>query len=912
MARMLHCNQNKRGTNMPPSFKSCFCLINPKNKNQISVSFFLSIIIAVLLTACGAGGGNTDSGTTNNNESVSIGPNGGTVTSSDGKVKVVIPSGALSQITGITVAAVSNQPSGNIGTAYEFGPDGTTFNQPVTISITYDEASLPSGVSESDIKLGTVTNNQWEVIADSNVNTVANIVSGTTTHLSTYGVMVSSSGTVPSAPTGVTVTAGDGQVTISWNAASVATSYNIYWSTTSGVTKSNGTKISNVTTPYIHTGRANGTTYYYVVTAVNSFGESSDSSQVTAMPLTPDITLPDTSITGKPSNPSNLSSASFSFSSTETGSTFQCQIDNGGYSTCTSPKLYAKLTDGSHTFEVKATDASGNTDPTPASYAWAIDATSPANTTGTNFINSGDASTNSTAVILAISVTDNVGVTGYYASEDSTTPSASASGWTSVSSTIAYSAGVTFTLSSLEGTKTVYVWFKDAAGNISSVANDSITLGLPPSASTGVAAAAGDGKATISWNADSGATSYNIYWSTTSGVTKSAGTKISNVTSPYTHTGRTNGTTYYYVVTTVNDYGESAESSQVLVIPQAPISLPKTGQTISYATGDDGDLQRGVVWPSPRFTDNGNGTVTDNLTGLIWTKDGNVPGPAACSPATGKTWQGALDYVACLNTNSYLGYTDWRLPNVNELRSLIHYGQSISTWIFNNVQYNYWSSTSYADSGSAWIVYMPDGSVYYNNKYLNLYVWPVRSGQSWLFGSSIIPLPQTGQTVCYDSLGNIACTGTGQDGDIRAGAPWPSPRFTDNGDGTVTDNLTGLIWTKDGNAPGPAVCAPAIGKTWQAALDYVACLNANSYLGYADWCLPNINEIASLVNGGQTDAGVWLNTQGFDNVQHVYYWSSTSYAGNSYHAWIVDMFRGHVEMSGKSNDYYVWPVRFGQ
>ena len=52
----------------------------------------------------------------------------------------------------------------------------------------------------------------------------------------------------------------------------------------------------------------------------------------------------------------------------------------------------------------------------------------------------------------------------------------------------------------------------------------------------------------------------------------------------------------------------------------------KTGQTVSYALGDDGDLQKGVMWPVPRFTDNGSGTVTDNLTGLIWLKDANCFG----------------------------------------------------------------------------------------------------------------------------------------------------------------------------------------------------------------------------------------------------------------------------------------------
>jgi len=109
-----------------------------------------------------------------------------------------------------------------------------------------------------------------------------------------------------------------------------------------------------------------------------------------------------------------------------------------------------------------------------------------------------------------------------------------------------------------------------------------------------------------------------------------------------------------------------------------------------------------------------------------------------------------------------------------------------------------------------------------------------------------VQLPQTGQKTCYDINGVvILCPGTGQDGDIQAGVAWPNPRFIDNSDGTVTDQLTGLMWTQDGNAPGPAVCSPAITKTWQGALDYVACLNTNAYLGYTDWRLPNVNELES-------------------------------------------------------------------
>ncbi|OGW44344.1 MAG: hypothetical protein A2132_03750 [Nitrospirae bacterium RBG_16_43_11] len=641
---------------------------------------FLPIIIALLLTACGAGssGGNTESGTTSNNESKSISPNGGVVTSSDGKAKIIVPSGALNQSSDITVAAISNQPSGNIGTAYEFGPDGTTFSQPVTIFISYAETSLPFGVSESDIKLGRVTNNQWQAITDSAVDTVANVVSGTTTHLSTYGVMaVSISDTAPSLPSGVTATAGDGQVTISWGAAAGATVYNLYWSTTSGVTKATGTKISNVSSPYIHTGRTNGTTYYYIVTAVNSYGESSESSQVSVTPsatVTPDTTAPsnttgadfinngalaansasvtlsisasdsigvttyyasesstapspstsgwvsvasttsysanitftlstgdgiktiyvwfkdaagnvsasasgtitldtvppDTAITSHPDNPTNSASASFSFTATETGSIFQCQMDNEGFAACTSPKSYTGLTDGSHTFYVKATDSSGNTDPIPASFTCTNDTTAPSNptsitgysnsakalsltsgnwynnatpyfewsgasdgtggsgisgyyvylgtnaaanpatagvlqtsayysntvignegtyyllikardavgntasgtytaftykydssnpnnSTGSNFIDSAAVSTNSTNVTLTLSATDIVGVTGYCEKEASATPSINDICWTSITSTTSYSAGVTFTLSSGDGAKTVYV-----------------------------------------------------------------------------------------------------------------------------------------------------------------------------------------------------------------------------------------------------------------------------------------------------------------------------------------------------------------------------------------------------------------------------------------------------------------------
>jgi hypothetical protein len=92
--------------------------------------------------------------------------------------------------------------------------------------------------------------------------------------------------------------------------------------------------------------------------------------------------------------------------------------------------------------------------------------------------------------------------------------------------------------------------------------------------------------------------------------------------------------------------------------------------------------------------------------------------------------------VKCLNTNSYLGFTDWRLPNRNELSSLVNYAQlNQATWLvglgFTGVQsVYYWSSSSSADSTlDAWGVDMGDGDVDGDDKSYSQYVWPVRSGQ---------------------------------------------------------------------------------------------------------------------------------------------------------------------------------------
>ncbi len=101
------------------------------------------------------------------------------------------------------------------------------------------------------------------------------------------------------------------------------------------------------------------------------------------------------------------------------------------------------------------------------------DTTSP---TGSISINSNATYSNSTTVTLTLSASDDVGITDYYISTDSTTPSTSGSGWTTITSTTSYTEDISYTLSSGDGGKTIYVWYKDGSENISSSANDSITL----------------------------------------------------------------------------------------------------------------------------------------------------------------------------------------------------------------------------------------------------------------------------------------------------------------------------------------------------------------------------------------------------------------------------------------------------
>ena len=276
--------------------------------------------------------------------------------------------------------------------------------------------------------------------------------------------------------------------------------------------------------------------------------------------------------------------------------------------------------------------------------------------------------------------------------------------------------------------------------------------------------------------------------------------------------------------------------------------VPDTGQTQSYTDtfGEDSDY---TINP-PSYTDLGSGVVRDNVTGLEWQQ--------ATAPGT-FTWQQALDYCAGLSLG---GHDDWRLPTIQELSTLIDSsipqpGPTINTIYFpDTIAFRYWSSTTCAFVSEVWVwqVHFDNGYVDYSTgTSVLLYVRAVRGGQS-------------------------------------------QNNFIYNGDGTVTDTATGLMWQQT-TAPGTF--------TWEQALTY--CENL-TLAGKSDWRLPNRNELQTIVNYSSSPASY------FGCVPSPY-WSSTADAGGSYFAWYVNFNDGRVCGYGHGDmsvSYYIRAVRGGQ
>ncbi|MCA1628230.1 MAG: fibronectin type III domain-containing protein, partial [Acidobacteria bacterium] len=273
-------------------------------------------------------------------------------------------------------------------------------------------------------------------------------------------------GTPPAAPTGLTATPSNTQVTLAWTASANATSYNVKRATTAGGPYASiATGVT--TTGYTNTGLANGTTYYYVVSAVNANGEGANSAEASA--------------TTAPAAPTGL------------------------------------------------TATAGNAQ---VSLAWSASA----------------------------------GATGYNVKRATTSGGAYTTIVTGVTTTSYADTGVT------NGTTYYYVVAAvNASGESPNSAQASATPGVVPPAPTNLTAAAGNAQISLSWAASSGATSYNLYRSTSSGFTPNDSNRAATglTATSYTNTGLTNGTTYYFIVRAVNAAGESGNSNEAGATPSA-------------------------------------------------------------------------------------------------------------------------------------------------------------------------------------------------------------------------------------------------------------------------------------------------------------------------------------------------------
>jgi hypothetical protein len=190
-------------------------------------------------------------------------------------------------------------------------------------------------------------------------------------------------------------------------------------------------------------------------------------------------------------------------------------------------------------------------------------------------------------------------------------------------------------------------------------------------------------------------------------------------------------------------------------------------------------------------------------------------------------------------------------------------------------------------------------------------------------------LPRTGQTTCHDAAGSVtpcgAGIGRGQDGDLQLGVTWPNPRFTDNGDGTVSDALTGLVWLEDAYCFGNRTWADALAKSNTLFDGCTDCGGTDNDCGLSDgsipgqWRLPDVRELQSLVHHGvdspavpnTAGTGQWVEGDPFSRLQLVNYWSSTTFAASPQQAWAVFLWRGWRRNKGKTDSLAVWPVRGG-
>jgi len=314
------------------------------------------------------------------------------------------------------------------------------------------------------------------------------------------------------------------------------------------------------------------------------------------------------------------------------------------------------------------------------------------------------------------------------------------------------------------------------------------------------------------------------------------------------------------------------------------------GQLISCkGSGQDAEFRRGIPWPEKRFLIEG-GVVRDRLTNLLWLRDANVAGFPL-------TWRETFEYVREMNHASHLGFDDWRVPNRRELLSLMSFQACKPALPENHPFRNLfscwcWTSTTASIALShAWYIHMEGARMFYGGKDQSYLLWPLRGDGSDLLAAS-------GQKACYDHQGReIACAGSGHDGEFQYGAAWPEPRFHSRGE-TIDDRLSRLCWMRSADLTGAAV-------TWSEALAAIDQLNQQQR--ERRWRLPGITELESLVDCSQWGPALPRQSP-FDQVREGY-WSSTTSLFEPEWAWALYLEKGAVGVGQKSGrHFHVWAV----
>lgn len=226
-------------------------------------------------------------------------------------------------------------------------------------------------------------------------------------------------------------------------------------------------------------------------------------------------------------------------------------------------------------------------------------------------------------------------------------------------------------------------------------------------------------------------------------------------------------------------------------------------------------------------------TVYDNVTGLTWTQSPDWTGDGEINVEDQMLFADAMAYPATLNAAKFGGYDDWRVPTIKELYSLINFNGTdpsgpnpVNPVPFIDTDY---FDFAYGDTDAGERII--DVQYWSSNEY----VGTVFNGQPAAFGLNLAD----GRIKGYPSASNGPVVATQYALYVRGNTAYGINNFVDNGDNTITDNATGLMWSQDDSGAG---------LTWQGAMEWVEARNAENYLGYNDWRLPNAKEMQSLVD----------------------------------------------------------------